>query len=85
MAGIKSKLVVIGNSVGIRLPKTLLEQSQIKDEVELIARPHCILIRATTRPRAGWEEQFALTGQLDSESAPDGLKTAENDTRLWKW
>jgi antitoxin component of MazEF toxin-antitoxin module len=31
----KSRIVQIGNSRGIRLPKILLEQAQLADEVEL--------------------------------------------------
>jgi len=35
----KSRIVQIGNSRGIRLPKALLEEAQLADEVELEAKP----------------------------------------------
>ena len=50
----KRRIVQIGNSRGIRLPKVLLEEAQLQDEVELEAEPGRIVIRKGTRPRAGW-------------------------------
>jgi antitoxin MazE len=35
----KGRIVQIGNSRGIRLPKVLLEEAQLEDEVELEAEP----------------------------------------------
>ena len=52
----KAHIVRIGNSRGIRLPKTLLQEAQLKDEVELQAEPGRILISKTAKPRAGWAE-----------------------------
>jgi antitoxin MazE len=45
----KSTIVQIGNSRGIRLSKVLLEQAQLKDEVELEAEPGRIVIRNGSR------------------------------------
>ena len=50
----KAHIVRIGNSRGIRLPKTLLQEAQLDDEVELQAEPGRILISKTSKPRAGW-------------------------------
>ena len=50
----KSRIVQIGNSRGIRLPKVLLEEAQLADEVELEAEPGRTVIRKWSRPRAGW-------------------------------
>jgi antitoxin MazE len=36
VAVIKSRIVKIGNSQGIRIPKLLLEQTSLEDEVELV-------------------------------------------------
>ena len=50
----KAHIVRIGNSRGIRLPKTLLQEAQLEDEVELQAEPGRILISKLAKPRAGW-------------------------------
>lgn len=47
----KTRLLQIGNSRGIRLPKTVLAEAQLQDEVELQAEPGRIVIRSAKRPR----------------------------------
>ena len=67
----KAHIVRIGNSRGIRLPKTLLQEAQLEDEVELQAEPGRILISKTAKPRAGWAEAaktYAGTGRRIASS-----------------
>ena len=40
----RAKIVAIGNSKGIRLPKALLEQYRFQEEVELYAKKDCLVI-----------------------------------------
>jgi len=40
----KSRIVQIGNSRGVRLPKPLLDEAQLVDEIELQAGPGLIVI-----------------------------------------
>ena len=55
----KTRIVKIGNSQGIRIPKVLLEHSRIgNDEVELEVEDNRIVIRPLSRPRKGWDEAF---------------------------
>ena len=64
----KSRIVQIGNSRGIRLPKVLLEEAQLTDEVELDAEPGRIVIRRASRPRLGGRLQ---RGKCASEMKTD--------------
>jgi antitoxin MazE len=64
-----AKLTKIGNSRGIRLPKALIEQAGLTDEVELIARDGEILIANHRKPREGWEESFE--GMAEDMAAED--------------
>jgi antitoxin (DNA-binding transcriptional repressor) of toxin-antitoxin stability system/antitoxin component of MazEF toxin-antitoxin module len=48
----KARIVRIGNSQGIRIPKPLLEQTGLADDVELEVEGDCLVIRAAGRPRA---------------------------------
>lgn len=52
-------IIRIGNSKGIRLSKTLLEQYQITDKVELVMEEDCIVLKPMTKPRTGWEQAFS--------------------------
>jgi antitoxin MazE len=70
----KARIVRIGNGHGIQIPRVLLEQSGLGEEVELEAQNHRIIIRAPGRPRAGWEAAFRAMAEhgddalLDSEA-----------------
>jgi len=55
----KLKIVKVGNSKGLRLPKQVLEEYQISDQVELKMCEGHIEIRALEQPRSGWKEDFA--------------------------
>ena len=54
----KTNIVTIGNSQGIRIPKILLEQSKLSGEVELEVKGDSIVILPARRPRENWDEAF---------------------------
>jgi antitoxin MazE len=63
----KTNIVQIGNSKGIRIPKTLLEQMQFEKSVEFQVTPEGLLLRPVQEkenvlPRAGWEEMSLPIG-----------------------
>jgi antitoxin MazE len=60
---VKANIVQIGNSKGIRLSKAVLEQSGLRDAVEIEVRDRCLLIRPAAASRAGWDEAFAEMAQ----------------------
>jgi len=51
-------VIPIGNSKGIRLPKTLLEKYNIKDTLELILEEEYMILKPKTEPRVGWGKSF---------------------------
>ncbi|MBI5968602.1 MAG: AbrB/MazE/SpoVT family DNA-binding domain-containing protein [Deltaproteobacteria bacterium] len=55
---IKTRIIKIGNSQGIRIPKLLREQIHLGEEAEIEIQKNQIVIRPTQHPRQGWEEQF---------------------------
>ena len=81
----KTRIVRIGNSRGVRLPKVLLEEAQLGDEVELQAEPGRIVIRKAGRPRTGW----AAKARRMRERNEDYLIEAQTPTRFdeeeWEW
>jgi antitoxin MazE len=54
----KTRVVRIGNSRGIRIPKLLLEQTGLPEEVGITAEGESLVIRPAKRPRAGWAAAF---------------------------
>ena len=56
---VKTHVIKIGNSRGIRIPKLLLAQTGIGAEVELELQGDTIIMRVPQHPRAGWDAAFA--------------------------
>ena len=51
-------IIKIGNSKGIRLPKTLIEKYKLKDKAELILENGYFILKPISNPRKGWEKAF---------------------------
>jgi len=81
----KTRIVQIGNSRGIRLPKVLLEQAQLTEEVELDAEPGRIVIRRANRPRAGWAVAARRMRERNEDRLLDPATPAQFDEKEWKW
>jgi antitoxin MazE len=54
----ETSIIKIGNSKGLRLSKTIIEQYNIKDKVELILEKGHIILRPVQPPRKGWDKAF---------------------------
>ena len=52
-------IIRIGNSKGIRLSKSILEQYNLTDKIELVMEEGCIILKPVTKSRAGWDESFS--------------------------
>jgi antitoxin MazE len=82
---VKARLVRIGNSRGVRLPKTLIEQAALGEEVELELRNDAILIKRTPAVRVGWAEAAAeAAARGDDELIGDDV-TTRFDREEWEW
>jgi antitoxin MazE len=81
----KAQIVRIGNSRGIRLPKVLIEEAQLENEVELQAEPGRIVIRRATRPRAGWAVAARRMREKNEDYLLDKPTATRFDEEEWKW
>jgi antitoxin MazE len=82
----KAQIVSIGNSQGIRIPKTLLEQSNLSGEVDLELCDSGILIRKSKNPRENWEEAFKTMADNDDDEISDDQKIRSGfDKENWQW
>lgn len=52
----KIKLIKIGNSFGVRLPKNIIEECGLKEELNLNVNQGSIIITPVVSPRLGWKE-----------------------------
>jgi antitoxin MazE len=83
----KTRIVKIGNSQGVRIPKLLLERSNLAEEVELEAQDDRIIIRSTRQPRQDWESAFrAMAERGDDELLDKDLPARTRwDKYEWQW
>jgi antitoxin MazE len=82
----KTSIVRIGNSKGIRIPQAVLKQCGLEGEVELTVRDRSVVISPVSAPRAGWDEAFREMAERgdDTELLPNDL-SAEADDADWQW
>jgi len=79
----KTTIIKIGNSKGLRLSKAILEKYNIKDEVELILQEEQIILKPIDIPRKDWEKAFReMRGSQDDELL---INDVFDDENLEEW
>ncbi len=81
----KSHLIRIGNSRGVRIPKVLLEQLGFSDEVEMAVEADRLVIRSARRPREGWEDQFRVMHERGDDRPSEEFPASAWDEQQWEW
>lgn len=80
------KLITIGNSRGIRIPKPLIQQSGLGDTVDLRVTADGLVVTPHRAARQGWREAFAASASAkDEELLLDNLPPNAFDSEEWKW
>lgn len=83
---IRTRLVKIGNSQGVRIPKVVLEQVHLTDTIMLEVQDDHLIIRAVSTPRTNWRsafQQMAAHG-ADRLLDPAYLPTSWEEQQ-WEW
>lgn len=84
----KTKIVKIGNSRGVRIPKSFIDESGLKNDVELEVTDGKIIIKPISKPRESWDSAFHKMSQnnddvlLDSQELPG---QSSWDKEEWEW
>ncbi len=80
----KTNIVAIGNSQGVRIPKILLDQSGLSGEVDLEVCEHGILIKKSRSPRHDWDEAFRqMAANNDDELVLE--ESVSPAKEKWRW
>jgi antitoxin MazE len=77
-----AKIVQIGNSRGVRIPKELLLKYDLCEEVILKEHPEGVLIKCKKIPKLNWENAYkemakAKEDWSDWEALSDGLELSQ--------
>ncbi len=78
-AAIRTRIVKIGNSQGIRIPKLLLEQTGIQTAVEIEVQGDHLTIRAAPCMRSGWDEAFTAMAKQHDDVLLNEVNTTDWD------
>jgi len=82
----RARVIKIGNSQGLRIPKPILDQTGILDDVEIEVEKNQIVIRPVKNVREGWDDAFKNMGQKgDDEPIIDDDISHSWDEEEWQW
>jgi antitoxin MazE len=83
----KTRLIKIGNSQGIRIPNLLVEQAGLVDEVEVEAESGKLTICPAHTARQGWDEQFRAMVEAGDDRLLDSepLIFTGWEASEWEW
>ena len=81
----KTRIIRIGNSRGIRIPKSFIEEAGLENEVEIRVVESGVLIEKFHAPRAGWSEAATKLRERGEDGLLDGPITSDFDEAEWEW
>jgi antitoxin MazE len=83
---IKTRLVKIGNSQGVRIPKLILDQLNLSSDVELEVQADHLIVRPSAHPRAAWPEQLRQMAERGDDQLLDAdASLTEWEATEWQW
>jgi antitoxin MazE len=84
--GVKTTLIPIGNSRGVRIPKPFIEQCGLTEQVEMDVQDSMILIHAPRQPRSGWGLAFERMASAGDDKLLDSQANSTRwDDEGWQW
>ena len=75
----KANIIRIGNSQGVRIPKTILEKCGLRGRVEMNVEDNVLVIAPVQEARDGWSDAFKRMAEQDD----DEPLLNENDLSSW--
>lgn len=81
----RAQIVRIGNSRGLRIPKTLLEACGIRDSVDLSIEEGRLVVKPIQAVREGWAEAARLMAERGEDALIDPEVRNAFDEEEWNW
>jgi len=83
----RTRIIRIGNSQGIRIPKIVIDQLGWSEDVELAIEHNQLVVRPPRRPRQGWDEAFkSMAGRCDDRLLDaEASNLSQWDQDEWNW
>jgi antitoxin MazE len=81
----RTRLIRIGNSRGVRLPKPLIEEAGLQDEVELRVQEGVVVIAPSAKAREGWAQAARRLRERGEDRLLDPAMDTRFDREAWQW
>lgn len=81
----KARLIQIGNSRGVRIPKPLIEEAGLGEEVDLQVREGAVVIQSVHAARAGWADAARDAAARGESDLLDGAQPTRFGEEEWEW
>lgn len=81
----RAEIIKIGNSKGLRIPKTLIEQCGFKNVVDLRIEDHSLVISPLKNLREGWEDSCKKMAQNNEDMLLDVGSIENSWDNEWEW
>jgi len=81
----RANVVRIGNSRGVRIPKSILAACGIEDAVELSVADGKIVLVAAPRVRQGWAEAARDMARREDDAFTEPTTATMFDENEWEW
>ena len=82
---LKTRIIKIGNSQGVRIPKAWLEQLALGSEVEMLVQHGQLVIRSARRTRQGWKSVYEKMAAYGDDRLLDEDIPVAWDFDEWEW
>lgn len=82
-----TKIISIGNSRGIRIPKAMLEHVGLEDDVHLEAKNGRLILTPARKAREGWAKAFAAAEGKEDPAADAAAEFPSTvfEEEEWEW
>jgi len=80
-------IIHIGNSFGVRIPKTIIQEVGFKENMDLVFKvtEEGLLISPAKQAREGWEQKFKSSKKGRKKPSLLGDFSNEFDKDEWEW
>ena len=82
----RTRIIRVGNSHGIRIPKALLEECELSGDVDMTVRDRALVITRAGRVREGWADAFREMARCGDDALLDAQAgTLTSFDEDWEW
>ena len=81
----KSKLIRIGDSQGVCIPKPLIDQAGLRDDVQLRVVGTAVIVQSDSTVRSGWDVAARGIEGMNEDGMIDDPLPTDFDESEWVW